>query len=278
MALSNFIPTIWSRNLNIALRRRLRGLELTNRNYEGEIRGAGDTVKIQRPVAITVDDYVIGSDMSLQTPTSSTLSLLIDQQKYFNFGIDDIDQVQANVDLLGPYLDDGNYRLAKTVDEFIFQHAVEGHGDNVITKSAISVSTIYDKLVEAAKNMDEADVPEDGRFCALSPAMVALLRDSTQFTSASELGDRVKQTGLVGQAVGFDIIMTNSIYTASDGTNTVAHCMYGHPIATTFAMQFTEIESLRSTTQFVDIVRGLLVYGAKVVKPEALGDLRFQVS
>ena len=275
MALSNFIPTIWSRNLNISLRRRLRGLELTNRNYEGEIKNAGDTLKIQRPVAINVGDYTIGSDMTLQTPTSSTLSLLIDQQKYFNFGIDDIDKVQANVDLLGPYLDEGNYALAKTVDEFIMQFAVEGHGDNVITKSAISVTTVYDKLVEAAQNMDEKDVPEDGRFCVLTPALVALIRDSAQFTSASELGDRVKQNGFVGQAVGFDIIMSNSVYSASDGTNTVAHCMYGHPMAVTFAMQFTEIESVRSTTQFVDIVRGLLVYGAKAVKPEALGDLRF---
>ena len=275
MALSNFIPTIWSRNLNISLRRRLRGLELTNRNYEGEIKNAGDTLKIQRPVAINVGDYTIGSDMTLQTPTSSTLSLLIDQQKYFNFGIDDIDKVQANVDLLGPYLDEGNYALAKTVDEFIMQFAVEGHGDNVITKSAISVTTVYDKLVEAAQNMDEKDVPEDGRFCVLTPALVALIRDSAQFTSASELGDRVKQNGFVGQAVGFDIIMSNSVYSASDGTNTVAHCMYGHPMAVTFAMQFTEIESVLSTTQFVDIVRGLLVYGAKAVKPEALGDLRF---
>lgn len=278
MALSNFVPTIWSRNLNISLRTKSRGLSVTNQDYEGEIRNGGDTVKIQRPAAITVGTYTENSNITIQTPTSTTLSLLIDQQDYFAFQVDDVLAVQSNVDLLGPYLDEGNYQIQKDFDTYIFTHVVGGAGSNVITKTAVSASTIYGKIAEAAENLDTNDVPEDNRFMVLSPAEVRLIRESSQFTAASELGDRVKQAGLVGQVLGFDIFMSNNLYSASDGTNTVRHCPYGHRSAWTVASQFSKLETARMELRFADLVKGLHLYGVKVVKANALGDFRITVS
>jgi len=274
MALTNFVPTIWSRRLNVSLRRDLVGMSVVNEDYIGEVRAAGDTLKINRPAAINVGDYNVGSDITIQTPTSSQLELNIDQFKYVAFSVDDVRKVQANVELMAPYVNEANYALRKTVDEFIFGHYTGVDASNVVAKTVLAADTVYGKIAEAARRLDANDVPTDGRFLALSPLIVEFLRTSTQFTAASELGDNVKKTGLVGEILGFNIYRSNSLTSAADGSDTVQHCLFGHTSALTFGMQFTKMESARMEKQFSDLVKGLLIYGAQTVKAKALGDLR----
>lgn len=276
MALTNFVPTIWSRELNYSLKKALVALNLVNTDYEGEIANAGDTVKINRPSSISVGTYNVGSDISFATPTSAQTTFSIDQQKYIAFTVDDVRKRQANVELMRPYTEEASYALSDTVDQFIFGKYTAA-GDNV-TKATYTSSTIWGGLVSVKQKLSEANVPSQGRWIALSPAEIALLEQSSEFQRASDLGDQTSRNGFVGRAAGFDVYETNNLTTANDGSHNVKHCMAGTNSAITFAMQLTQMESGRHENKFADFVKGLLLYGAAVPKPAALVDFRVIVS
>ena len=274
MSLTNFVPEIWSTELNYSLKKSLVAMSVTNQDYEGDIQNQGDTVHITRPSAISTGDYTPGSDITIETPTSSQQELSIDQATYFAFEVDDVYRVQANVDLMDPYLQEANYAVQDGLDQYIMGQYTSAGADNVITKEALTSGNIYAKLVEAKKLLSQQSVPKSGRWAVLSPDEIALLEDNERFTHATAMGDQTLRSGFVGRAAGFDVFESNNTVTANDGTDDVRHLPFGHIGAITFAMQFSEIESQRRESRFADLVKGLVLYGSQVVKPEALGDLQ----
>lgn len=264
--------------LNFALRKSLVAMNITNQDYEGAIENAGDTVHITRPSAVTVNSYSLRTNITVQEPTETQLSLVIDQQDYFSFDVEDIEQVQANVALIPAYLEEANYGLADAADQYVFGLYTESDASNVIVKAALTASTVWAALTAAKKNLSLNNVPKSGRFVVLSPHEIELLEQSDEFQRASDLGDSVSRNGFMGRAAGFDVFESNNLTEANDGTDDVRHCVYGHRIATTFANQVAKMESQRRELRFSDLVKGLHVYGAKVIKPKALGDLRVIVA
>ena len=278
MALKDFAPEIWSQLLNFSLKKSLVALSVTNQDYEGEITQAGDTVHITRPAAVTVGSYTVRSDITVQDPTETQLDLLIDQQDYFAIDIEDIEKVQANVSLIPPYLEEANFALADDTDQYVLGLYTAADSTNVIAKETLSAANIWAKLTEAKRLLSVNNVPHTGRFMVLSPVEIALLEASDEFQRASTLGDEVSRNGFIGKAAGFEIFESNNLVAASDGSNTVRHCVFGTRAAWTFANQIAGIFIQRRELRFSDLVKGLHVYGAKVVKPLALGDLRNTVS
>lgn len=273
MSVDNFKPTIWSRELLYSLKKNLVARQIANTNYQGEITSEGDTVKIQTPDAINVGDYD-GSDISFQGLTSATQSLEIDRAKYFAFLVDDVDQAQSNVPLMQSYMEEASFALADELDTHLFGLYTDADSSNVIAKEELTASNIYGKLVEAKQLLSENNVPQTGRWSVLSPEEIALLEQSSEFTSASNLGDSVKQTGIVGRIAGFNVFESNNVQEANDNTDDVRHLPFGHSIAWTLAEQIVSTEAGRREAGFSDFVKGLHVYGTKVVRPKALGDLR----
>ena len=275
MSLANFVPEIWSRMLNISLRKRLVGLNVVNQNYSGEIQNAGDKVRINRPAAVTVGTYTPNSDITIQTPTSTQVELDIDQFKYVALQVDDVYGVQSNVGLLQAYTDEASYHTQRVVDAFILSQYTEADSSNVIERVVLSASNIFGKIAEAAENLSNNDVPDEGRFLVLSPTEIRYLGTSSEFTAASVLGDTTKGRGFKGKCMGFDVYESTNLTTATDASSfSIRHCIYGHPSAVTFAMQHAQVENARMEKRFAWLVKGLLLYGAAAVKPEALGDLR----
>lgn len=274
MSVDNFVPEIWSRMLDIQLRKELVGLGLTNQDWEGEISEGGDTVRITRPSSISTGDYTKGSDITIENVSSTQKQLTIDQQKYFAFSIDDVDQVQANRDLFQPYTEEARYAMADTIDQHIFGLYTAADGSNIVSKQDLDADTVYGRIVTAKKLLSKNNVPKTGRWLVLSPDEIAGLEKSSEFTSASDLGDETKRTGFVGRVAGFEVFESNNLTTTTDGTDTIRHCMFGHRIAITFAMQLTQVQATELEKQFGDLVKGLNLYGSKVIKPKALGDLR----
>ena len=270
MSVDNFKPTIWSRELLYSLKKNLVARQIANTNYQGEITSEGDTVKIQTPDAINVGDYD-GSDITFQGLTSATQSLLIDRAKYFAFLVDDVDQAQSNVPLMQSYMVEASFSLADELDTHLFSLYTDADTDNVLTKEALTAANIYAKMVEAKKRLSAANVPQMGRWAVLSPDEVALLEQSDEFISASDLGDQVKQTGIVGRIAGFQVFESNNVAEANDGTDDLRHLPFGHSIAWTLAEQIVSTEAGRREAGFSDFVKGLHVYGTKVVRPKALG-------
>lgn len=268
MSVENFKPEIWSRELLFSLKKDLVGLNITNQNYQGEITNQGDTVHITSPAAITTGSYT-GADISFQSVTSSQQDLLIDQADYFAFLIDDVDQAQANVNLMQSYMVEANYSLADDTDEYVFGLYTAADSSNQLTEQAYTASNIYDAVVDAKKALSLNNVPKTGRWFVMGPKEIALVEKSDEFISASDLGDMTKRTGFMGRIAGFEVYESNNVVETTD----VRYNMFGHTNAITYANQIAKMEAGRSEFKFSDFVKGLHVYGAKVIRPTALGYL-----
>lgn len=268
MSVNNFIPQIWSRELLYSLKANLVGNSIVNRNYQGEITSEGDRVRIQTPNAINTGNYT-GADIDFQTLESGTQTLLIDQSKYFAFLVDDVDQAQANVPLMQSYMQEAAFALADVADKAILGLVVDADAENVIT-AALTADNIYGEIIKAKKNLSLQNVPGMGRWIVVSPEEVALLETSTQFTSASNLGDEVKRTGFVGRIAGIEVFESNNCLEVGNRRN----MPYGYTGTITFADQIVSTEAGRAEKKFSDFVKGLHVYGLRAVRTKALGNLR----
>lgn len=266
MSIQNFIPELWSQQLLTNFRKNLVFGNLINRNYEGEIRDAGDTVKITTPSAISVSAY--SGTVNYETPASTQQSLLIDQQRYWAFELDDVDQAQANVSLMQAYMTEAAVALANDVDAAL-AGLYTGAGDATLTIDLTASSprqNMYPVLVDAGRILDENNVPRSGRWVAVSPKGYAHVLKEAEFIHASVAGDQVLRSGEVGSIAGFTVYVSNNLTLA-----TSRKYLYGTNAAITVADQVAKTEALRREGSFKDAVRGLLVYGRQVVRPAALG-------
>ena len=266
MSLANFIPELWSTSLLTAFRKTHVFRALVNRNYEGEIRNAGDTVKITTPAAITVGAY--SGTVVYQAPTSTQQALVIDKDRYWAFELDDVDQAQANVSLMQAYMQEAAYSLAQDVDaDLASLYASSGLADINLD---LGTDDFYDKMVEAGKQLDEENVPRDGRWVVMTPKGYADLLKNDAFVHATATGDTLIRTGQLGSISGFSVFVSNNLVNTT--SNTFAY-MYGTNAAITMAEQVINTEALRRDAAFKDAVRGRLVYGRRVVRPAALGTI-----
>lgn len=266
MAVDTFIPEVWSARILEALQKAHIATALCNTDYQGEITKMGDTVHIGSIGDITVKDYTKNKDIDAPEDLNLTdTTLLIDSAKYFNFQVDDIDTVQA----AGPLMDSASrnaaYQVADAVDKAIFAKMIAEGTDfksGKATATALTASNAYEYLVALRTAMVKANVPAGTWEAAVPPEFTGLLLTDDRFvkagTDASE--DRL-QNGYVGKAAGFKIFETNNL-----STNVIAT----YPGATAFAEQITEVNAYRPEKRFADAVKGLDVYGVKVVRPTAV--------
>jgi hypothetical protein len=264
MSVNNFIPELWSTQLITAFRKNHVFRSLVNRNWEGEIRNAGDTVRITTPAAITVGAY--SGTVSYQTPTSAQQSLVIDKDRYWAFQLDDVDQAQANVSLMQAYMTEAAYSLADDVDADLASLYAQAGLPSISLD--LGTDDFYDKMVEAGKQLDEANVPRGGRWVVMTPKGYADLLKNDAFIHATPTADSLIRTGELGSVSGFGVFVSNNLVNTTAATYAY---MYGTNAAITLAEQVISSEALRGATAFADQVRGRFVYGRKVVRPFALG-------
>lgn len=266
----NFIPTIWSARLLANMDKSLVALQFVNRDYEGEITAYGDTVKINQLGDITIKDYD-GSDIDDPEELSSTQqTLVIDQAKYFNFSVKDVDRAQSNVNLLDGSMQRGGYAMADVIDQDIFGRYVQA-GIKVGTEAEPTVidtpEKAYDTLVDLGVKLDEKNVPKVGRKIALPAWYFGLLAKDQRFTrDLTILANGVVEGVTVGR---FELLQSNNLATTETG---VVHALAGTTQAISFANQIVETEAYRPEKNFSDAVKGLSVWGRKVVQPDCLID------
>ncbi|MCM8901321.1 N4-gp56 family major capsid protein [Caldicoprobacter algeriensis] len=271
MAITNFIPQIWSARLLENLRKNLVFKNVVNTDYEGEIRNYGDTVKINSIGPITVADYTKNTDINPpETLSDAQRTLVIDQAKYFNFLIDDVDAAQANPKLMDAAMQEAAYALADKADQYLasqYVYAGNAIGDDT-TPVVPTATTAYELLVDASIKLDEASIPRTNRWAVVPPWFYGLLLKDDRFVKAgSTNSDRTLRTGEVGEAAGFTIYISNNIANTAGAKYKI---MCGHPMAITYAEQISKVEAYRPERRFADAVKGLHLYGAKVIRPEAL--------
>jgi hypothetical protein len=282
MSIDNFIPEVWSAEINRVYERSLvyASAGVVNRDYEGEISGAGDTVRINSIGDPTIGDYTKNTDMAaVETLTDAQASLLINQQKFFNFQVDDIDAAQQRPKVMATAMERAGFGLRSAVDAYIASLYTDATGaigstgsPKTVTEPATTSNlTAYEYLVDLGVILDEADVPEDGRFAIVPSWFHGLLLKDDRFVAAGDnSGATVRTNGHVGEAANLRILKSNNVpNTAATKYRIIA----GHPSAWSFASQITSVEAYRPERRFGNAVKGLLVYGAKVVKPSGLAVL-----
>ena len=281
MSLENFIPQVWSaRILSYLDKTHVYGSSaIVNRDYEGEIRAMGDTVKINQVGAVTIGNYTKNTDMeAAETLTDSQTVLKIDQAKYFNFVVDDIDKAQQNPKVMDTAVSRASYGLADVSDLFLAGMYTGVDAANVIGNDTTPISLpsttpakAYEQLVALAQKLDEANVPATDRYAIVPPWFYSYLRLDSRFISAgTSQTDNVLANGVVGRAVGLNVYISNNV---PNTTGAKYKVIAGHPMAISYAEQIVSVEAYRPEKRFGDAMKGLMVYGAKLIQPKAIAVL-----
>lgn len=274
MAVTTFIPELWSARLLYALEKSHVATNLVNRNYQGMITNVGDTVHINSIGAITVKDYTKNTDMDApEALTTTDQSLVINQAKSFNFQVDDVDNVQAAGDLVDTAMGRAAYALADVSDAFLLKTIAGGAATGNIVgaasaPTALTSSNVYENIVKLRTKLDKANVPNTGRTLVVPPEVYALLLLDDRFAkSDAAAGQNALLNGEVGRVAGFTVFMSNNVNTGT-GTDTGKTPYFEVTAqvetATTYAEQIIKTEAYRMEKRFADGVKGLHVYGAKV--------------
>ena len=276
MSINNFIPTVWSARLLMGLDKAHVYGALINRDYEGEIKEKGNTVKINSIGEVTIGDYVKNSDMSAPEELNGSPQVLeITQGKYFNFQLDDVDKAQQTPKLMDKAMNRSSYALNDVSDRYIASFYTDAAAANLIGSDASpvvpTVSNAYDHLVDLGVKLDEANVPSDGRWVVIPAWFHGLLQKDSRFVAVgTSKSDEVLRNGRIGEAAGFTVHKSNNVPNIA---GTKFKIMAGHSLALSFAEQIVSVEAYRPEKRFADAVKGLHVYGGKTVVPQALAVL-----
>lgn len=276
---SAFIPQIWSQKLSQMLDKNCVMLQCVNRNWEGEIKNQGDTVKIITPADVTVSTLTSENiEYAALTPTSQ--ELVINQKKFFAFKIDDVAQVQANADIMEAHLGNAKKAIEEVQDSYLLSlHTDVVEGNTVGSEDApvtLDKTTIYEQFVKLSLALKNSDAVHSGvrPWVVINPNVEAYLLQSPEFISAHNVADETLREGSIGRIAGMDVLVSTNL-TEVDGKYYV---LAGTNEAITFASQLAKIESLRDKDSFSDLVRGLYLYGAKTVQPKALAKMIVSVA
>jgi hypothetical protein len=289
----NFIPEIWSSKLIENFYDSTVLAAISNTDYEGEIKSFGDKVNIRTTPELTIRDYQKGMTLQVERPDKPKLTLNIDQGDYFAAVEDDVDKIQADVNLMDAWARDASEKMKIKIDTKVLNSStlltgmasynagasagrISGNINLGVagTPFQVTKANVLDLIVDAGTVLDEANCPDSGRFMVI-PAWMAGMIKKSDLKDASLTGDSSSplRNGRLGELDRFTLYISHNLNRVADGANTAFSIIAGHKMGLTFASQMTEMETLRAESTFGSIVRGLQVYGFGIVKPEALAKL-----
>lgn len=286
MAITNFVPELWSAAVQVPYEKSLVFAQpsVVNTDYEGSIRQMGDTVNVTSISAPTISTYSKTTDLTTEDLADTNAKLTIDQGDYFSFRVNDVDRVQAAGNFQGPATDAAGIGLRDKVDNYIaglYQaNALTANklGRAVVIdadpdKATTGQTTAFQVLVKLREKLDAQSVPQIGRYVVVPGTFISALLMDKRYTDLSASGSLdALLNGQVGRGAGFEVMVSNNLKKvggAGADKDDLVVCA-GVPGALSYANQLTEVEALRAQNRFADIVRGLNIYGAKVFRPEGI--------
>lgn len=295
---AGFIPEIWSGKLVEKFYSSTVLSAISNTDYEGEIKNQGDKVRIRTKPTITISDYKADGSLSLQRPVGSEVDLLIDQGKYFNTILDDVMDVQSDLNNMNIWSDDAAEQMKIKIDTAVLLGLVNGPAATTnrgLTAGAITAGInlgvtgtplalvnanpasgeveVLDALLRLGQTLDEQNIPETGRWVVM-PTWAATLVKRSELRQAYLSGDSVTmlRNGRIGMIDRFTLYTSNLLPAGIAGGFAAGEFVIyaGHAHGLTFASQIAKVETLRSEQTFGQILRGLQIYGYKVLDGTAL--------
>ena len=267
MAITSFIPEVWNAQLLEDFRAQAVAAALANREYEGNA-SAGNVVRVNTATAVAIDDYkAAGRTTSADAVATVSQDLLIDQEKSFDFYVDDIDRAQAagSMDVFTRSAGEG---LAEDADKFILSTAVTGAGSTTDATTALADGNeAFDVVRDLRKALTKAHVPNTQRVLIVNAEFEALLLGAnSKLTSVDVSGSpEGLRNAALGRLLGFDVYVSENLPT-TDKPQALA--FYRPALA--YVSQVEKTEAMRAQDKFADRLRGLHVYGGKVIRPEGV--------
>lgn len=251
-----------------------------NHDWEGEIQGQGDTVRLLDVGDPTISTYTPDADLTVQALTDSEKTLLIDQAKSYAFAIDRVHLRQGgkrSSAIFAKAINRSAYLLRDGADQYLagIMKTDTLSGSKLGATAVSSADTAYNAIVALSQKLDENNVPGTDRFVVVTPGFYAYLRKDNRFISAQNSNMDTLKSGVVGMTLGMDVLMSNN---CAAGASTGKMVQAGHNFATTWAEQIVDFETTPMERRFADLAKGLYVYGAKVTNPEGLANADVTVS
>lgn len=272
MAVTHFIQTIWSKKIQDDLEEKCKLVKDCTREYEGDCQYA-QTVKILGVGDPTIGNY-LGQDITIEAMSDRSQDLVIDVQKYFAFEVPDVDKAQSVPGLPEKYQEKSVKALALTREKFIGALVAgkaqstkdEEAGNTTYKPGATNIVTATNKTKAAIRTALTSGIVklrennfDDSGVIEIAPADYALFKD--ELIDLKTNNDELIKRGVVGMFDNYEVKSTNNIY--KDGTHSYAIVRSKHAIA--FVGQINEVEAGRMEKRFSDYIRGLDVYGAKII-------------
>ena len=274
MAITNFIPTIWSETLYSELNKNFVAVNHCNRDFEGDIKSKGSVVNICGVGDITIKDYTANTDMTTPQELEDTLTKLeINRAKFFNFQIDDVNKAQSSPKLMEAAMQKAAEAIANEADKHVL--SLYNDAGTTVSYRLSGNGSIFETILEAREALYENNVGDNVEiFFEVSPKIAAMiLKDKT-------LGGYMKsdalESGYLGSIFGFKIFVCNNVSITREGGNDMHNCIIRTKRAISFADQLSEVEAYRPEKRFADAVKGLHLYGAKVVYPKEMVCLKVE--
>ena len=259
MSITNFIPQIWAGVILRELENLTIARQICDLQYEGEIKGKGDTVKLLGLADPTINDYT--GSVTYEELEDASQELKILKQKYFAFKVDDVDKTQAHVNLMDSQNKKAAYKLRDTADALVMGLYSQCLSANTITDATLDTATILSVIARMGQILDENNVPAEGRWAVIPPWWKAkLVLIGFKFGVEKSGIDFLKE-------LGFTFYVSNNL--TDLGTNQ-HQVMAGGKNAIAYIDQIVNVEALRLQSSFSDAIRGLHVYGYKIVKPKEI--------
>jgi N4-gp56 family major capsid protein len=291
---ATFIPEIWSDEIIAAYEKSLVLANLVNRMpMTGK---KGDTLHIPKPTRGNASAKSAETQVTLIAATESEVQVTVDKHYEYSRLIEDITDVQALASMRQFYTSDAGYALAKQVDTDLFAlgkslgdsdgadwvHSNSFYMDASSGLTAYAVDTVAaadifsdDAFRAAVKELDDADVPMDGRFLVVPPSVVQTIRGITRYNSSDFVSGQPTVNGNIGSLYGIDIYVSTNcpiVETAADNAagGDLKAGLLGHKDAMVFAEQM----GVRTQTQYKqeylgDLFTADTLYGVKVLRPES---------
>lgn len=273
MSITSVIPALWAKRLLENWNDEHVYVSCANRDYEGQIKEMGSTVKINSVGRITITSHTRNTDITAAEEIDTAGQVLtIDQGKHFNFQLDNLDKAQASVSVMDSAMEEAAWGLADAVDNF----CATTLGNAILGANTLSAATVgtgageadaYEVLVRLGVVLSNNNVPKSGRWVVVPPWYEGMLMRDPRFVSFGTGQNRETLTnGRIGKAAGFEIKVSNNVPSSTD-------VYAGHKGVFSFAEQLKEMTPYKPPLRFADAMKGLLVYGAKVTRPTGLAKI-----
>lgn len=266
MAITQFIPTVWTETLYRQLDKEYIAVKNCSREFEGDIKNMGDTVKIIGLNPINVFDYTKNTDMSAPGELSDNVRMLtVNRAKAFNFVIDDIEAAQTSPVIMKEAMRVAASALSNEADKYIYSLYETVPAENVIKSDSLTSDGVLDLLLNAQQKLLEKNVPGNEEIVLEVPPCVAAKIIKAKIMNGTSNEEELDK-GCIGKFLGFRIYVSNNIVNAQN----YHKCFARTKRAIAFAEQINEVEAYRPEKRFADAVKGLHLYGAKVVYPDEI--------